>query len=957
MLHTYNGTSPPPTKPNVPPRPTPTGFPPPPRPPPAAAPKSQYPPPPSGAQKYARFNRPESASTWGSSGTDYAKAKTNDYKAWEQMKHGQGPIPRRTVPPKAPRAATFLPGREPNGGFSRDSNRGRAEWERFQDGMPGITRSNTSRVSPKRSGFAPSTPGGDESQAPSAYFNVSRGERPNSSRAQTNMPPPPSPAPTKKKPDPLQSVRDRMGVNEPFGNKSRLSTPYKTSGGERTYFASPGLQRSATSATPRDTNNRNGLYETPQARAASAAAANHNGKSSAEKKEKNVFSGYTSSSSSNSSSDEDEQPYASAKPRVTQLPKSRRTRMPAGAHRQTGFNPFARVEDAGDEPMAPQAGLGDGYYTGPRRHSAIDLDSQKTSGFEEHRAEHNAGKSQQQSAGGSRDLPDSQRSDGSQPALSRSKSWQERMEGHKEKWGSPPKDKDHRSATDDQNNRTPMYASQGYNPFSSTKSPPPNGPPTPLSDKWCEQWPFKSPQRPRTQSAERPPYWAIPSCLPPIMETDAQKIPDIHCPLQSRSQRGLSERADADPIGSFNIPKYTDRPSAGTTPIRSRSTENIDTNFSPDGYQPKFFEPSPISRTATPLRTVSPGGENTVPHQQQTTGNVQDFQGGSSKPSSTTIPPPPPPVGSSYSPERWAAHLEDLNFEMQQPPQGRSCSKPSMRKRPRTQASKATNAQPTVNDAEEEPTATSATGDSSKTNNDVDAMDLDEPTPPRATATAGEEQANGPAMSPKQPNGTITTPRQAPTLPPRANVHKQSEADPPHLNLGDLKNVYPFGPSNEGLGNMNDMATNLPFESRASPTKPSANIPALRQGLPRPPKFPFTPPNLTSSSCGHYLRQLRSYMDAWNSFNTDMVQVLGKRQAFIQESSNCNWLDIKGSGYEDYMKGLEEHKRARVHLETAYDHHEENMKNLGLVRDEIIRGRGGAGRKPSDVGDMLQSLF
>jgi len=32
------------------------------------------------------------------------------------------------------------------------------------------------------------------------------------------------------------------------------------------------------------------------------------------------------------------------------------------------------------------------------------------------------------------------------------------------------------------------------------------------------------------------------------------------------------------------------------------------------------------------------------------------------------------------------------------------------------------------------------------------------------------------------------------------------------------------------------------------------------------------------------------------------------------------------------------------------------MENLGLVRAEIVRGRGGAGRKPSDVGDMLEKL-
>lgn len=179
---------------------------------------------------------------------------------------------------------------------------------------------------------------------------------------------------------------------------------------------------------------------------------------------------------------------------------------------------------------------------------------------------------------------------------------------------------------------------------------------------------------------------------------------------------------------------------------------------------------------------------------------------------------------------------------MHHPPQGGSRGKTINRKRPRTQASKSTNAQATVNDPEEEPTANSATGESwnsSTANSDVDAMDLDEPTPPRTSAAGSGQQTNGNAVSQNQVDGTKTTPRQAPTLPPRANGHLQPEARAPPLNLGDLENVYPFAPSNEGLGNMNDMTTTLPFESRASPTKPSIDTPASRHRVPHPPKFPI----------------------------------------------------------------------------------------------------------------------
>ena len=479
LLFNYTNASSPQTKPNVPPRPTATGFPPPPRPPPAPAPKSQYPPRPSGAsgaQKFAHFSRPESTATWSTSGNEEAK-----YKAWDQMRHGQGPLPpRRTVPPKVPRSATtaFQAGREPNGAVPRSSSRGRSEWDRFQETHPGVSRAKTSRVSPRRTGFAPGTPGEDERQAPSSYFNVSKGERQTNSRTHTSMQPPPSPVPTARKPDPLHGFKDRVFSNEPFGTKWRTSTPYKTDGGERTYFESPGMHRAATSATPQDTKRSTGLYETPHARATAATNAKRNGKGSPEKRQPNLAGMYVSSSSSSSSSEDEEPSVASAKARPTQVPKSRRGRMPAGAHRQTGFNLYARVEDAGDEPMAPQAGLGTGYYTGHRRHSAIDLE--KSSDFHNDDAKPTTEQFQEKSSGAPSGVSGSQ-SDGPKPSLSKSKSWQEKWGDHKEKWGSPPQDKDYCSATGTQV-KTPMYASQGYIPVSSHQSLPS---PFPL-----DEWPY-----------------------------------------------------------------------------------------------------------------------------------------------------------------------------------------------------------------------------------------------------------------------------------------------------------------------------------------------------------------------------------------------------------------------------------------------------------------------------------
>lgn len=479
MLHTYTGSSSSPTRPSVPTRPHMADYPPPPRPPPYTTTKNAFTPHSSGAQRYKDFrSRPEPA-TWRSTSTDDPKAKTSDFKAWESMRtprRGEGPIPsqRRTVPPKAARPPPVPPGREANGKAPKDPSPRRSGWDHLQEthaAMPGTTRADTSRGVPQKNGFAPSTPGaGDEPQARSAYSTVGRSERPTSSRSQVHMAPPPPPghAPTSKRPDPLAPSKDKVGFNEPFGNKSRVSTPYQTGAGEKIspYFTSPGIQRSKTSANPRDSSGRTGWNEGKPNNAdsvhhrAASASSNHNKMSPADEKDTKIpgVSGvYSSSSSSSSSSDEDVGPSSSARPRVTQIPKTRRAR--AGASQASGqppggFNPFVKV---GDEPMAPKAGLGAGGYDIPRRHSAVDIDTHEPSeGFSEHRQVHNAEQSQQQStsvpgASNSRNLAEKK------PPLQRWYSWHDK--------NGPPKDEDFRPATSEQKDQNSMYEPRGYTHF------------------------------------------------------------------------------------------------------------------------------------------------------------------------------------------------------------------------------------------------------------------------------------------------------------------------------------------------------------------------------------------------------------------------------------------------------------------------------------------------------------
>lgn len=96
-----------PTRPNVPSRSPATNFPPPPpRPPPPTATKTNFPPPPTGTNRYTQYANAEATKSRPGTAGDDAQTKANAFKAWEQMRHGQGSPPSRKVPPR-PTRTTF----------------------------------------------------------------------------------------------------------------------------------------------------------------------------------------------------------------------------------------------------------------------------------------------------------------------------------------------------------------------------------------------------------------------------------------------------------------------------------------------------------------------------------------------------------------------------------------------------------------------------------------------------------------------------------------------------------------------------------------------------------------------------------------------------------------------------------------------------------------------------------
>ncbi|KAI4280244.1 MAG: hypothetical protein L6R35_005945 [Caloplaca aegaea] len=955
MLHTY----PPNVRPQPPSRAAASNFPPPPRRTPQASSTTNYPSPPSSASnRYASQTRHDPANA-PKSYAEEAKARANAFKAWEQMRHGQPAPPQtRPVPPRPTNTAPFKPSREAGSYPPKDSTH-RPTWDQAKEphpGLPKMARSNTTRV-PKKGGFAPGFSAGDEPPArnTSAYANMANDERPDVTKPSFESRPPPPSAfnqrTTTKRPDPLNAYRSQSGADDPFASNERISTPYATSGGEKTYFTSSGLGRAATA---RDGPTSGDIYDSepvdgsnPHTRSASATP--QRGHHSASP---NLRSPRPVSISSMSSSSSDE----SLREGVEQLYTSAEQSHAASGRNQNGhlrptYKPFVRmdqgVEGKGSSSRGRDNAADESKHTSRQnpQSTGSEIDPSSTEGFMEHRMKHEAERTQ-----GMRvpmHLPPQRKDFGQsqQRPLHRPKSWHEKY-GPADQ--DSPKDKIGRSATGEFSSKPSMYDDSGFDP--SFLSP---------FHKWYDQWPFGGSRLSSTSRATRlsPPYWAIPSSVNPSRKAK----------LLQEEQNAVSkspvmyelfriENADKVMANSFTFPNGANGNRAHPPPLRSHSSDTISVNFSPSDWHGKFvgkpdeyFEPPPRQtnnargRTSPTKRPISPLKQA---HPASSAERTQVPKGKSHMP-----PPPAEPghQGSDFS-DKWAPYFKPgtLNWPLPPPPAGGPVHAASRKrlKTPSRRSSRNVFKRPAVpkpasvalaaDDAGDEVTSDNLGSVSGTSSGNSSAMDLDNNMTPPSEARASDNRDNA----------RSTTPR--PPVPPRVAVSPVRPApDGSHLNLGNLKNVAPFAPNQEGIKDLNDLSTALPFDSKASAKPPSSPQPQ-KLSLPNPPKAPLAPEKLTQSSWERYMVAMRTYMSEWNAYNTKMLNHFTERQASVETTLKPEWMSAVGEGTEQwgfakYMRGVEEDFRVREHWDVSWERHRECMRTLGVVRETLlgssVRGR------------------
>lgn len=185
------------------------------------------------------------------------------------------------------------------------------------------------------------------------------------------------------------------------------------------------------------------------------------------------------------------------------------------------------------------------------------------------------------------------------------------------------------------------------------------------------------------------------------------------------------------------------------------------------------------------------------------------------------------------------------------------------------------------------------------------------------------------------------------------------------IDLSDFTKHAPFVTNPGGLKDMDDLASNLPFESRAEKKveldrKATNNKVSRPLDLPRPPRAVMPPAEdrLTMDNFTQYTQNMAAYMKEWNIFNASMLEHFRHRQDMVCGNMLDNWIKIRSdgpdahgedgdaggglnrprptsyAGYATYMQWLQDDAKCREWWDHANELHMKCLEDLGRIREK-----------------------
>ncbi|KAI7546294.1 hypothetical protein KC331_g5712, partial [Hortaea werneckii] len=457
-------------------------------------------------------------------------------------------------------------------------------------------------------------------------------------------------------------------------------------------------------------------------------------------------------------------------------------------------------------------------------------------------------------------------------------------------------------------------------------------------------------------------------------------FPYLYFALPAKFRPNFTNNTFADNArdDSFSFPIS---PDMFTPNGKSKSTENINTQFSPEGWNGEFKgSPDYFSSSAQPsARKASSPFRRDKPNLRSSAARNASASASRNGSVSDMPPPPPPPKvpsnsddepqrqrqsqdatsgGPTFSKEEWEKHFQEPSWAWPPPPQPPSPSKVSAAKsRGSKKASKGAKA---GNSGQSQ-----AFGDSTDANfgpevAEDDAMDID--TPPTSKPAEASQAETDPAKEPRLYSVPPSQWRQQ----QQAQVNGHGQADTSRrvsgeesglkTNLDDLANVEPMTKGREGgLKNLSDLSSTLPFQSQPSAAPPRQSFEPQKLSIPPIPKAPEQPSKLTRQAWQTFANSFGDYLQAYHHFNSIMLQHFTSRESHDQSrfAEGTSWLEAVGDpagmtptgpiGFGSYLQGVREDESVREAWNLGCERHTEACKGFEKVRERVRKlvGNGG----------------
>lgn len=164
--------------------------------------------------------------------------------------------------------------------------------------------------------------------------------------------------------------------------------------------------------------------------------------------------------------------------------------------------------------------------------------------------------------------------------------------------------------------------------------------------------------------------------------------------------------------------------------------------------------------------------------------------------------------------------------------------------------------------------------------------------------------------------------------------------------LDDLASVLPNSSTGEGLADLKDISSTLPFQSKSSTTLPTkSHIPQVLS-LPKLPVAPDAPTKLSKQSWRRYCESFNRYLTKYLDFDGAMVAHFASRKAEATELISRGVAELESVGAEKwlaYKRGVEEDERVRMHWGIGNEKHVEAIRGFESVRERVRKLSEGAG--------------